>query len=185
LIGFMMHRPALPGFLAILLGAALLMLGSSSDALAGGKGRAAGKAKVTKSNGVRTSRWTANGVRFEHRTHGSSKIGWERRATNRRGDVKISGKLWGSKIKGTGFAGKDGTRYEVVNVFGAKGDVLTVSTKASPNGTLRKSILNVRDRTDTKITEWNAGGTRMRHVRVSDPVTGKTIKTERSGQRRQ
>ena len=144
------------------------------------------KAKVTKTNGLRVSKWTANGVRFEHRTHGTSKIGWTRHTSkpgkSKSGTTsKFQGKLWGSKVHGTVKTNPDGTTHEVMTAKSPSGQTRITETKTSANGTIRKSITAKPEGTRTKTTEWTVGGTQMRSSRVTDTATGKTISKSRTG----
>jgi len=145
-----MTRSRLPLWISAALAAALLCFGSPADAQ-----RARAKAKVSAkstkaaksraearsstTSGVRTSTWTANGVRFQHKTHGNSKIGWERTATHKDGTTTTHGVLWGSKIFGVSSGGAK-PAITIVEARSKTGQTHTTTTTRNKNGTAKKRI---------------------------------------------
>jgi hypothetical protein len=130
--------------------------------------------------GVKTKTWKANGVKFRHKTHGNSKIGWERHATGKSGVTKISGKLWGSKIRGT-EAKKNGVTTSKITATSKDGKARTTTTVTNKKGTERKSIEMKPEGVTRKITTWRVGNTRMQATRDYDSQSGALLKRQRTG----
>jgi hypothetical protein len=154
----------------------LLLASSSASA------QKAGPVKAKTVNGVRVTKWKARNTRFEHRTHGNSKIGWERRATGKDGVTKISGKLWGNKIKGES-ASMGGKTLSILTATSKSGQTRNTVTLEKPNGTVHKTIKMSPEGITRKITSWFMGGTKMTSTRDYDS-SGKLIKRTRTGHKR-
>jgi hypothetical protein len=153
-----------------------LLLASSASAQ---KARAAKSRTV---NGVKVTKWKAGNTRFEHRTHGNSKIGWERHTTGKSGVTKIHGKLWGSKVKGES-ASQGGKTLSLMTATGKNGQTRQTVTFKDTNGTVRKTIKMAPEGITRKITSWFMGGTKMTATRDYDS-SGKLLKKSRTGHKR-
>lgn len=146
-------------------------------------------AKATVKNGVKTTTWQANGVRFEHKTYGNSKVGWERHATAKdaHGRDKVTvirGKVWGNKIEGE-KAHQGGQSLSWVKATASDGTTRTTTTFRNAKGTERKSIDMPDQNRVRKITTWKAGSTEMKDTRTYDKSSGKLVERKRTGTKAQ
>jgi hypothetical protein len=164
--GFIMRRSRFFSIVPALAAALLLTFAGAAEA------QKAPRAKASVKNGVKTTKWKSNGVRMEHRTHGNSKIGFERRATGKDGTTRISGKLWGNIIRGIARPG-----FEKVTATSPSGETRTTTTKTAKNGTVRKTIDMPQQNNVRKITTWRSGSKQLQHTRDYDRKTGK-LKSE-------
>ncbi len=146
-------------------------------------------AKTTVKNGVRTTQWEANGVRFKHKTYGNSKIGWERHATAKDAQGRdkvtvIKGKVWGNKIEGE-EAHQGGQSLSWVKATAPDGTTRTTTTFRNVKGTERKGIDMSDKNRVRKITTWKVGATEMKDTRDYDKSTGKLLERKRTGTKAQ
>jgi hypothetical protein len=154
--------------------ALLLAAPSTADAQ-----RVARPAKTTVKDGVKTTRWTANGVRFRHST--AERIGWERHATAPGKATVITGKILGKTIRGRSVT-RDGETQKTITVTAPDGNQRTTTTTTNRRTkTTRMTIDMPKEDRVRRITSWQARGTEMRDSRLYDRKTGELLERQRFG----